>query len=454
MTRQRDVSAVLTESMPLLAQRYGVPGAQLAVYRHGRTDSVEFGQPQHQSPTPVTGATVFPVGSITKCFTATAAMVLVADGDLDLDEPIAAYLSGLDRRCAQITLRQLLSHTSGLGSGAVPGTVSTVSAGRYTAEHCRDSNLVLPPGSGFSYSNAGFVVAGHLIEVVTGMDFREALESTVLRPLGIEPAFVNGTHRGAAEQQLATGYSVNLTLGRTRPVEQSLAVAETPAGGLAATALDLIALARLHLDGGIPKVMAPAAARQMRAPVPQAEPFGLAQGWGLGLADYGAGWLGHDGNANGTSCYVRLHPESGMAVALTSNAGTGSEIWRELLDELDHVGIHIGQPTLWPEQPTQLASPQECVGVYHNGAVAYVVHATGSELQLAVDGGVYAPMICQEDLTFALRMPTSGQQLFCGRFLRNPVTGVIDSLQVSGRLARRGEQAAPVIVRQREMPNS
>ena len=226
----------LYQALCTLADKHQVPGGQLAIHIRGLTDLMEFGQRSVEPPSPVTHATAFPVGSISKAFTATAAMILVADGDLELDAPIVGYLPDLKDMCAQITLRQLLSHTSGLGSGAIPGTVSTVSLARYVAEHCRDRNLVLAPGTGFSYSNTGFIVAGHLIENVTGMNFWEAMESILLRPLGIEPAFIVDPRRQPAQRPLARGYSVNQSLNRTLPVDQSLACAEAPAGALALSA--------------------------------------------------------------------------------------------------------------------------------------------------------------------------------------------------------------------------
>jgi CubicO group peptidase (beta-lactamase class C family) len=430
----------LISKMPALADKYGVPGAQLAIHVGGQTTTVEHGSAADGSADKVVRDTAFPVGSITKCFTATAAMALVADGDLELDEPIGGYLSGLDSGCRRITLRQLLSHTSGFGVGATPGTVSATWPSRYVAGHCRESSLLLTPGTGFSYSNAGFVLAGRLIEVVTGMSFWEALEAIVLEPLGVAPAFIKDPRAHRPVRQAATGYSVDQKRGRIRPVEQALAAAEAPAGGLLCSAADLIALGRLHTDGS--RLLPAGEAELMRTPVPGGEPFGLASGWGLGIATFRCAdgvWFGHDGNAHGTSCYLRFRPDSGLILAFTSNANTGIEVWRELLDELGDVGVPVERPPVPQGQPVSVATPSDFTGTYYNGDVAYVVNAddTGG-LHLAVGGVLGAGMTCFDDLTFSVFMPTSDHEEV-GRFLPGPSGGPVEGLQISGRLAMRRE---------------
>src|SRR2546430_1986151 len=171
-------SACLSETLCALAEKHQVPGAQFAIHRDGHTVAVAVGETEHGSGDPVRRDTAFPVGSITKAFTATVAMVLVADSDLSLDAPISEYLPSLgadrDDRCRMITLRQLLSHTSGLATG--PDTVTSPSIRRYVLDHCRRPSLVLPPRTAFSYSNIGYVLVGHLIEMVTGMSWWEAIE--------------------------------------------------------------------------------------------------------------------------------------------------------------------------------------------------------------------------------------------------------------------------------------
>jgi hypothetical protein len=252
------------------------------------------------------------VGSVTKSFTATTAMVLVADGDLELDAPLADHLERGELG-ERMTLRQLLSHTAGLPTGPDSEDVGTASVRPYVRDHCRAAGLLLPPGTGFSYSNLGYVLVGHLIETITGMDWWSALESILLRPLGIQPAAIVGPG-SVTGRPLATGHSVSVAAGRIRPVRQSLAGAEAAAGALAVSATDLVALGRLHLDGGDTALLPAGQAARMREAVGVAEPFGLADGWGLGLAVFdadGTRWFGHDGNSDGTACHLRVDPGDG-----------------------------------------------------------------------------------------------------------------------------------------------
>jgi CubicO group peptidase (beta-lactamase class C family) len=439
------VPTVRRGALSALAGKYGVPGAQLAIHHDGETVAMEVGELEYRTGYRVTRDAAFPIGSISKSFTATAAMILVADGDLELDAPVGDYLPELDDLGAQLTLRQVLSHTAGLASGPDLDRASTLTLRRYVMDHCRRANLVLQPGTGFSYSNMGYVLAGHLIETITGMSWPEATESILLRPLGIQPTFIGGAAPSRSGRPIAAGHSVNAVIGRTRPVRQSLAAAEAPAGALAVSAVDLVSLGLLHLGSGVPGLLPARYADQMRRPVPAADPFGLADGWGLGLALFRHGttdWFGHDGNADGTSCYLRIDPAGGRVIAFTSNANTGCGMWRDLQGELARAGVPIGAASAAAPGGQPIAPPQRCVGTYTNSDVECVVAAgDGGRLYLSVDGDDFALMTFHEGLTFSLRDPGSGELVVAGRFVRDPATGEVDAIQLGGRIARRRAHA-------------
>lgn len=443
LLKGRAAVPLLGDTMSELARRHAVPGAQLAIYHDGDVSAVEFGELEHRGRRPVTRDTAFPIGSITKSFTATLAMVLVADGDLELDAPLGDYVSDLDEELStRLTLRQLLSHTAGLVSDPDLDATPGVTPRRYLADHCHRGNLLLPPGTGFSYSNAGYVLAGHLIETVTGMSWWEAVESILLRPLGIAPAFVGGGRYRRPGRPVATGHSVNAAVGRTRPVQQSLAPAEAPTAALAVSALDLVALGLMHVGDGMPDLLPAGTAAQLREPVPAAEPFGLADGWGLGLALYrngGTHWVGHDGNADGTACYLRVDPVGGWVVGFTSNANTGRALWKDVLAELAAAGVPVERPTAWVPRGPSFAPPSDFAGTYANGDVGYVVAVRDGRPHISVEGDPFVRLTVHADLTFSLRDPSSGRQAPGGRFVRDPATGDVHALQVGGRLAvRRG----------------
>lgn len=434
-------SAWLAATLSTLAQAHQVPGAQLAIHGGGRTVAVEVGELEHAAGIPVTRETAFPTGSISKAWTATLAMILVADGDLELDAPLNEHLSELDDLIGQLTLAHLLSHTSGFASSPDKPETYTLSLGRYVREHCRRDDLILRPGTAFSYSSRNYVLVGHLIETITGMSWWEAVESILLRPLGVEPAAGVGMQRAPSGRPIATGHSVNTTLSRTRPVQQSLIPAEAPAGALAMSAVDLVALGLMHVGSGFPELLPATYAELMRQAIPTAEPFGLADGWGAGLAVFRDGptdWFGHDGNANGTSCYLRIDPLGGWVVALTTNSNTGAYLWQDLHTELTQVKLPLEAHRQGISRCAPIAPSVDCMGSYSNGSVEYLI-TVGDDggLYMANGNDVIARLAFYDDLVFALQDLSSGQELHLGRFLRDPTTQQVEQLQIGGRLARR-----------------
>jgi CubicO group peptidase (beta-lactamase class C family) len=438
-------SSLLGEILAPLARKHHVPGAQLAVHRQGETVATETGDLEVGTGRRVTRSAAFPIGSVTKSFTATLLMILVADGELSLDDPVGDHLPELADLGAECTVRRVLSHTSGLASDPHSADGSLSSLRRYVADHCRPQNVLQPPGTGFSYSNMGYVLAGRLVEASTGMSWAESMESILLRPLGIEPAFI-GT-RSPSARQVAAGHSVNTAVGRVRSVQQAMAPAEAPAGGLAVSATDLVRLGSLHLDPGVPSLLPANWAALMRQPVSGAEPFGLADGWGLGLAVFRSNEgvsVGHDGNGDGTACYFRVDPTNAWVVALTSNSTTGYGLWQELLGELASAGI-----LLEPHRPRTsrrpMRAPLACAGTYLNGEVEYKVTVRADGLfDLVADGARVGPLTCYDDLTFPVRGPAVAEQEVYGRFRRDRFTGLVDGVEFAGRVARRSAHSARV----------
>lgn len=419
----------------LLAHEHRVPGAQLVIAHGDDAMTFEYG--------PLDRDAKVPVGSVTKAFTAGLAMVLVSDGDLELDNPVADYLPELrgasDDDFPPVTLRHLLSHTAGLPSGTESTTRST-SVRRRVLDGWRGLTPLAPPGLGFSYSNFGYVVVGHLIEVVTGMTWWEAMEAVLLKPLGITPVFVVSP-TATPSQPIVTGHSVHRMRDRVRPVEQSLPLVDAPAGALATSAFDLATFGRMlaGADSAI-DLIDPALLAEMRQPAPGAQPFGLADGWGLGLALFRTAngcWSGHDGTADGTACHFRIAPD-GTVIALTTNANTGFAMWAELSAQLCTPGLAAGRRHDTFAAKRRVLPQEGCTGSYVNGDVQYTVVARDGHLQLIVDGEPFAALVLYENLEFEVR-EADDEHPQAGRFLRNPRTGRIDMMQLSGRLARRGE---------------
>ncbi|WP_367127294.1 serine hydrolase domain-containing protein [Saccharothrix sp. HUAS TT1] len=404
-----------------LVREHHVPGAQLAVHHAGRTWTHEVG---------LAADAAVPIGSITKTFTATVAMALVSDGDLELDAPLSDHLPGV---ADELTLRHLLSHTGGLPSD--PEDVRTTSLRHHVRQALRELHPLHEPGAGFSYSNIGYSLVGHLIEVTTGMTWSEAVEAVLLRPLGVRAGFTTNP-----SDDVVSGHAVNPGTGRVVPVAQSLAAVDAPAGALAASATDLVAFGRM-LGGAAPHLIAADDLALMREPVRHAEPFGMADGWGLGLALFqrdGVRWVGHDGTADGTSCHLRINPSDGTAVALTTNGSSGFALWRDLVQDLADAGLPVADYDGMSGLRHRIPPPPDCTGRFRNGDVEYAVRAVDRErLALTVDGEPFADLSLFDGLVFAMRDSDTGDTNQTGRFLRDPGDGGIRWIQIGGRLARR-----------------
>ncbi|MYW16899.1 serine hydrolase, partial [Streptomyces sp. SID2955] len=376
-----------------------------------------------------------PLGSLTKPYTAALVMLLADDGDLDLDEPAAEHLPELSGTPA-VTVRQLLSHTAGLPTGPDSDTAAATTTTRYLTAVCTARDLLFAPGTDFSYSNAGYVAAGRLVETVTGMPWHEAVRALLLEPLGVLPAFIGDT---SPVRPVAAGHAVNTATGKARPARQNLAPLEAPAGALLASALDLAAFG--NALAGRSDLLPPAVAKEMRRPETAARPGALADGWGLGLALYqrdGRVWCGHDGNAQGTSCHLRVDPESGVVVAFTGNAGGATALWRDLADDLVRVtGVRVPVGSRTTDRGRPVVLP-ECEGTYRNGTTTYrVAPGPDGAPALSVDGDLALPLVCYADLSCDLLDPATGRPEPGGRFHRDPATGRVDRVQISGRTARR-----------------
>ncbi|MFC7842849.1 serine hydrolase domain-containing protein [Streptomyces sp. NPDC057382] len=427
----------LRDHLESLARVHRVPGAQLAVHTGTHLLSVHTGTADALTNTPFTAGTAVPLGSVTKTATAAAVLVLADDGDLDLDEPVGELLPDLAGEIPGVTVRHLLSHTAGLPTGPDSDSAAGTTAPRYLSAVCTARYALFPPGTGFSYSNAGYVAAGRILSEVTGMTWQEAVAALVLEPLGIVPAFLGDA---APARPVAGGHALNTATGLVRPAHQNLAPVEAPAGALLASAEDLVALGRAVI--GRSAALPSAVADRMRRPEPAADPGPLADAWGLGLALFqqdGRVWCGHDGNAQGTSCHLRADPGSGVVVAFTGNAGAATALWRDITAELTRVtGIRVpAAPAAGTHRGPAAALP-DCAGTYRNGGTAYTVELDGDgKPTLSVDGDRPLPLLCYPDLSCDLVDPATDRVEPGGRFHRDPVTGIIDRLQISGRTARR-----------------
>lgn len=374
------------DALEALAQQHGVPGAALAVLADGELTEAATGVLNVETAVAATTDSVFQIGSVTKIYTATLVMELVEQGRLGLDTRVVEVLPELTladpEAAAEVTVRHLLTHTSGIDGDHFEDTGRGDDVLARYVESCADVGFLHPVGATMSYCNTGFVIAGRIVERLTRGTWDAAVRTRLCEPLGLERTAT--LPEDLLRFRVAYGYEAGeageLTPTRSWGLPRSLG----PAGLVCATARDLAGFGRAHLDGGL--LSAETAAR-MRAPqvsVPDRWTYG--PDWGLGwmLFDWdGVAAFGHDGNTMGQSAFLRVIPEAGVVIALLTNVDHAFDLSRELFDVI--LGELCGA-TL-PAMPEPPASPPPVDLARHSGR--YERRGTTFELR-AEDGELVA----------------------------------------------------------------
>jgi CubicO group peptidase (beta-lactamase class C family) len=324
-----------------LARQHHVPGAALTVSQGGQSLDFATGVANARTGVRATTDTVFQIGSNTKLMTATLIMQLVDAGQVELDAPVVRYLPSFalaePGAAAQITLRHLLTHTSGIEGDYFEGFGRGDDAiGRYV-DSLKGIGLIHRPGQMWSYCNSGFVLAGHIAEQVTGLPYHQLLSERVCGPLGLRQTTV------LPEDMLASRCAVGHMIGPDKvpavPPVVIIGASQAPAGSMtAATSAELAAFARMHLAGGLAQdgtpLLSPESARAMQEIQVDRPRASDAPGWqGLGwmLADWdGTRVTGHGGGTIGQLSFLEAIPEHDLVIVLLTNAGTGGALWEDL----------------------------------------------------------------------------------------------------------------------------
>ncbi|MEW2527068.1 serine hydrolase domain-containing protein [Streptomyces sp. NPDC047071] len=374
------------------AVEFGVPGMSVGILVDGREIFASHGVTSLVDPTPVDEKTLFHLASVSKTFTATALMRLVAEGKVDLDAPVRHYVPELrlaDEGAAErITVLNLLNHTAGLDWNLIDdGRGDRSLAGLVAKLH--ELPLIAPPGTRASYSQAGYNVLGRIVEKVTGLPFEQAVAALVLEPVGLPD-----TVYGLAEvmvRKFAVGHNRGED-GALRPARpwgafREGARGDNPGGGLASSASDLLRWARFQLGDGEGVVPADALHR-MRERTVDLRSSSLGDGFGLCwfLHDLdGVRAIGHGGSGNGQFAELLIVPERNVAVVALSNAGPDGYTCNQSVVKwaLEH---YLGVVEKEPEPlPYDDAPAREVAGRYDIDAMYVDVAADGTRLTLAVE---------------------------------------------------------------------
>ena len=295
-------------------QRQQIPGLSLAVVKNGKVIKEKgYGWANVEHKIAATPQTIFQSGSIGKQFTAALVMRLVQDGNIVLDAPISTYLAGTPKAWEKVTVRHLLTHTSGLASSDAKVDLRK----DYTEAQLLQVAAELPPsfapGEKWEYSDVGYQVLGFMCSQVGGKFYGDQLAERIFQPLGMKTAIIN--ERNIVPHR-AAGYDLEKgALKNQRWVSPSLNT--TADGSLYLTAHDL-ALWDLALYGNQP--LSSTLKQQSWTPVTlndgKTHPYGF--GWQLSESN-GHRSMAHDGEWQGFTTYFGRFPDDRLSVVVLTN---------------------------------------------------------------------------------------------------------------------------------------
>ena len=300
-----------------------VPGLAYAVVTDGEiTAAGARGVAERGGDTAITPETPFVIGSISKSFTALAVMQLVEAGEVDLDAGIEQYLDVFSGRPAGlVTIRQLLSHTSGFSTlqgnsnpDVSDGGSQAADALERSVEARADVAPAYGPGDRWEYSNLNYQILGRLVEVAGGQEFQTYVSDRILEPLGMTHSFVAD---GQVHEEMATGHTP--WFGTKRPLAESPTDRVTaPQGGVVASAEDLARYLTMMMNGQDDVLSAAGKAQMMRPAGGAATFYGF--GW---FVDSAAGTVWHSGSSPGVETLATMLPAQSRAAVVLVNGGSG-----------------------------------------------------------------------------------------------------------------------------------
>jgi CubicO group peptidase (beta-lactamase class C family) len=333
----------LAEQLAHHVDAAGVPGATAGILVDGETHTASVGVTNVEHPLPMTDTTLFQVASITKTFTSAGILLLQEKGKLSLDDPVGKHLPDLAERTGldadAITIEHLLSHQAGFDGdhlfvGRVPDSLDQLA----------DARRLFPPGTGVSYNNAAFSIAGEVITAVSGMRFDRFVRLSFLDPLEIVGFFTADaaiTHRVAAPHHVSKSRGAFVVRDAGWQPGWELAPIDLAAGGLVTSVDGLLKWARFQLgDGG--GILSRDSIDRMHAPVAALDRW----------TSIGLDWFivdrvhDHGGSTSGYASVLVVVPDADLAVVSLTHATTGSAvnqaIRRWVLQE--HLGIVESDP--------------------------------------------------------------------------------------------------------------
>lgn len=372
----------VSEKVARSRKTHNVPGIAVAVCdATGPLWSACFGTARRGADRPVTAQTLWSLQSQSKMYTATAVLLAVQDGLLDLDEPITAYLPDFSVRSVfetnpadRMTFRHLLHHTAGFTHEAPEGSNFRVGSASFAA-HCasiRRTWLRCPVGHHFEYSNLGIDVAAEILTTVTGTSFTTFVRRRVLDPLGASRATFD--HRAVArDADRAEGH-------RPGHARMPVRVPMVASGGLWASVEDACRLASFHLARGRGLIDSALLDQQYAAPVAATD---QQLSYGLGIINRRRNGIllrGHSGGGFGFLSDTYWAPEHGIGVAVVTNS-EDHPLQQELVFELLEDLVGATDPPAAPPLPAR-----QVIGADDAATVAGDYVSRGDHVAIRRDG--------------------------------------------------------------------
>jgi CubicO group peptidase (beta-lactamase class C family) len=298
-------------------KRNGLPGASIVIVKDGKL-VYEKGYGHDSEGKPLTEESLMRIGSVAKSFTAFSVLQLVDEGKINLDDPVVKYLPELtmdDSRLQKVTIRHLLSHTSGIPSPTIVPPANTIKAG---VERLHDWKLNLQPGEKYSYSNPNYWILARLVEVISGMEFPQYLKQKIFSPLGMEDT-LSAINSGDTVKGLSQGHIT--AYGTALPwseLEQMFA----GSGGIISTAADMGKWLSMHTNEGKnekgERLLSKPLLEESYSPQPGSSKYGL--GWSLSSQSVKPARISHSGALSTIQAQQDIVPSSGYAVAVMLNS--------------------------------------------------------------------------------------------------------------------------------------
>jgi CubicO group peptidase (beta-lactamase class C family) len=441
----------LEHTLEQTMQAERVPGIALAlvqneevIYARGfGVTSVEEGS------LPVTPQTLFRIGSVTKMLVGTAVMRLVESRLLDLDRPINEYIEWLSFKeqgaARRITLRMLMSHTSGLPSDSVAGSRDPDGLEIYIREVMPSYAFVAPPGKVYSYSNPGLNLVGYIAQVVGGKPFPRLIHELLFDPLEMKSTTFDPLVAMTYPHALPHALWKDDTIQVVHRISENTAY--NPAGGAWSTVLDLCNVAILQLNHGClskRQMLSPHLVAEMHRP--HANHYTVTDaGYGLTVETImykGLRCIGHSGVMSAFGCQLTMVPDRGIACVLMLNRlpKRAGQIVSTLLDDLLDLPRLTSLPhaippytSLWPKY----------VGTYlGNRTGLAIISIVDNQLLLDLNGQPI-PLEAQRADLYAARRPESENILSVG-FIPE-ATGPTQYIMIGGVPHRRFDRGSHFI---------